>query len=26
VGLHLSMDGGRTFETDAALVTHDDVH
>ena len=26
VGLHLSVDGGRTFETDAALVTHDDVH
>ncbi|MDQ8161706.1 MAG: hypothetical protein P3C10_03880 [Gemmatimonadota bacterium] len=26
VGLHLSLDGGRTFETDAALVTHDDVH
>lgn len=26
VGLHLSVDGGRSFETDAALVTHDDVH
>ena len=26
VGLHMSIDGGRTFETDAALVTHDDVH
>ncbi|MCC6244070.1 MAG: hypothetical protein IT353_14610 [Gemmatimonadaceae bacterium] len=26
VGLHVSMDGGKTFETDAALVTHDDVH
>jgi photosystem II stability/assembly factor-like uncharacterized protein len=26
VGMHLSMDGGKTFETDAALVTHDDVH
>ena len=26
VGLHLSLDGGKTFETDAALVTHDDVH
>ena len=26
VGLHLSLDGGRTFETDVALVTHDDVH
>lgn len=26
VGLHMSVDGGRTFETDAALVTHDDVH
>ncbi|MBL0938742.1 MAG: hypothetical protein IBJ03_07595 [Gemmatimonadaceae bacterium] len=26
VGLHLSVDGGKTFETDAALVTHDDVH
>ncbi len=26
VGLHLSVDGGRTFETDAALVVHDDVH
>lgn len=26
VGLHYSVDGGKTFETDAALVTHDDVH
>jgi photosystem II stability/assembly factor-like uncharacterized protein len=26
VGLHLSVDGGRTFEVDAALVTHDDIH
>ena len=26
VGLHMSVDGARTFETDAALVTHDDVH
>ena len=26
VGLHISLDGGRTFETDAALVTHDDIH
>ncbi|MEQ1693900.1 MAG: hypothetical protein ABMA00_21605, partial [Gemmatimonas sp.] len=26
VGLHMSVDGGATFETDAALVTHDDVH
>jgi len=26
VGLHLSNDGGKTFEADAALVTHDDVH
>lgn len=26
VGLHFSIDGGRTFETDVALVTHDDVH
>jgi photosystem II stability/assembly factor-like uncharacterized protein len=26
VGLHVSVDGGRTFETDAALVTHDDIH
>jgi photosystem II stability/assembly factor-like uncharacterized protein len=26
VGLHFSIDGGRSFETDAALVTHDDVH
>ena len=26
VGLHMTVDGGRTFETDAALVTHDDVH
>ncbi len=26
VGLHMSVDGGKTFEADAALVTHDDVH
>ena len=26
VGLHVSVNGGATFETDAALVTHDDVH
>ncbi|HEX7938928.1 MAG TPA: hypothetical protein VF483_08020, partial [Gemmatimonadaceae bacterium] len=26
VGLHLSIDGGRTFEQDAALAIHDDVH
>src|SRR5690606_29300201 len=26
VGLHMSIDGGRTFETDAAQATHDDVH
>jgi len=26
VGLHMSIDGGKTVETDAALVTHDDVH
>ncbi len=26
VGLHMSIDGGRTVETDAALVTHDDIH
>ncbi|HKS05683.1 MAG TPA: hypothetical protein VJR92_05170, partial [Gemmatimonadaceae bacterium] len=26
VGLHISLDAGRTFETDAALVTHDDIH
>jgi photosystem II stability/assembly factor-like uncharacterized protein len=26
VGLHLSVDGGETFERDAARVTHDDVH
>ena len=26
VGLHLSVDGGRNFETDAALVIHDDIH
>jgi CheY-like chemotaxis protein len=26
VGLHMSIDGGKTFETDAALVTHDDIH
>jgi hypothetical protein len=26
VGLHMSIDGGKRFETDVALVTHDDVH
>ncbi|NUQ13075.1 MAG: glycosyl hydrolase, partial [Gemmatimonadaceae bacterium] len=26
VGLWMTIDGGRTFEQDAALVTHDDVH
>ncbi|MCE2901577.1 MAG: VPS10 domain-containing protein [Gemmatimonas sp.] len=26
VGMHLSLDGGRSFETDVAQVTHDDVH
>jgi photosystem II stability/assembly factor-like uncharacterized protein len=26
VGLWMSIDGGRTFHQDAALVTHDDVH
>lgn len=26
VGLHMSVNGGVTFETDAALVLHDDVH
>ncbi|MES2525322.1 MAG: hypothetical protein V4617_21705, partial [Gemmatimonadota bacterium] len=26
VGLHFSTNGGTSFETDAALVTHDDVH
>jgi hypothetical protein len=26
VGLQMTMDGGKTFETDAALVTHDDIH
>ncbi|HSA57596.1 MAG TPA: hypothetical protein VLE53_17920 [Gemmatimonadaceae bacterium] len=26
VGLWMSIDGGRTFHPDAALVTHDDVH
>ena len=26
VGLHLSVDGGKTFVTDAAQATHDDVH
>ncbi|MGH7551641.1 MAG: WD40/YVTN/BNR-like repeat-containing protein, partial [Longimicrobiales bacterium] len=26
VGLQMTIDGGRTFATDAALVTHDDVH
>ena len=26
VGLHLTVDGGETFVTDAARLTHDDVH
>ncbi|HYV98699.1 MAG TPA: hypothetical protein VE967_14685, partial [Gemmatimonadaceae bacterium] len=26
VGMQMSIDGGRTFATDAALVTHDDIH
>ncbi len=26
VGLHVSHDGGKTVETDAALVIHDDIH
>lgn len=26
VGLHMSLDGGKTVETDAAMVTHDDIH
>jgi len=26
VGLHLTIDGGKTIETDAAQATHDDVH
>jgi photosystem II stability/assembly factor-like uncharacterized protein len=26
VGLHMTVDGGRTVETDAAFATHDDVH
>jgi len=26
VGLHLSIDAGESFETDAARATHDDVH
>ena len=26
VGLHLTVDGGETYSTDAALLTHDDVH
>lgn len=26
VGLHMSIDGGKTVEPDAAMVTHDDVH
>ena len=26
VGLQMTIDGGKTWETDAALVTHDDVH
>jgi hypothetical protein len=26
VGLHMSVNGGQAFETDAAMVMHDDVH
>jgi len=26
VGLHMTVDGGKTVETDAAQATHDDVH
>ncbi len=26
VGLHMTLDGGKTVETDAAMVTHDDIH
>ncbi|MEP7383623.1 MAG: hypothetical protein ABI910_18200, partial [Gemmatimonadota bacterium] len=26
VGMHMTVDGGRTFETDAAQAIHDDVH
>ena len=26
VGLQMTIDGGKTFETDAALVVHDDIH
>ncbi|MBX7117812.1 MAG: hypothetical protein K1X31_02310 [Gemmatimonadaceae bacterium] len=26
VGMQMTVDGGKTWETDAALVTHDDVH
>ena len=26
VGMHMTIDGGKTIETDAARVTHDDVH
>ena len=26
VGLQMTIDGGKTWETDAALVTHDDIH
>ncbi len=26
VGLHMSIDGGQSFATDAAMVTHDDIH
>ncbi|MCA2992147.1 sialidase family protein [Gemmatimonas sp.] len=26
VGLHLTVDGGKSWETDAALVIHDDIH
>ena len=26
VGVHMTIDGGRTMETDVALVIHDDIH
>ena len=26
VGLHMTVDGGKSWETDAALVIHDDIH
>ena len=26
VGLHMTVDGGKNWETDAALVIHDDIH